>query len=218
MKHTLKILSLILCLLLVASVMFTACGKEDGTEDNTTDTTTNTTEAATSTDYSGLDLDKYIKLGTYKGIVVDARNSSEAVELWNAIVARCEVIEYPAGPLSYSVGQSKAKYELYAEKGNMTYEELMKALDIDEEDLEREAKDLVKKDLATLAIVKAEGLGLTESEKTDLFEKYAEHYVNLYAYTEEYIRENLTEEIYASMQHDKMMEYLISQNYFVAED
>ena len=68
MKHTLKILSLILCLLLVASVMFTACGKEDGTEDNTTDTTTNTTEAATSTDYSGLDLDKYIKLGTYKRV------------------------------------------------------------------------------------------------------------------------------------------------------
>lgn len=220
MKNILKITSLLLCLLLTLSVMLTGCGEDkDSTDTNEGNETQDpVTDAATSADYSELNLDKYIKLGSYKELVIDAIGSSEDVELFNAIVSRCEILEYPAGPLSYYIAQSKEKYELYAEKGNMTYEELMKALDIDDEDLEREAKVLVKKDLVTLAIVKAEGLGLTDTEKTDLFDKYAELYVDLYGYTEEYIRENLTEEIYASMQYDKMMEYLIKLNYFIAED
>ncbi len=223
MKSTFKILSLVLCLLLAASLMLTACGGDDDTA-NTDTTDTNGTETSTDAEkpsadfYAGLKLEDYVKLGTYKGLVVDAIGSSENVELWNMIAARCEVIEYPADALSYYVGQTKEKYELYAEKGNMTYEELMKALDKTDKDLEKEAQELVKKDLVTLAIVKAEGLALTDKEKTDLFDKYAALYVELYGYDYEYVCENLANEVYSSMQHDKMMEYLIKQNFFVAED
>ncbi|MBR2388009.1 MAG: hypothetical protein IKB02_04500 [Clostridia bacterium] len=224
MKITSKILSLVLCLLLVSSLLLTSCG-EDGNDTNTDTTDTQTSAPAgddtekPSTDfYAGLKLEDYVKLGTYKGLVVDARGSSEDIELWNAIVARCEVIEYPADALSYYTSQTKEKYKIFAERGNMTYEELMKALDKTDADLEKEAKDLIKKDLVTLAIVKAEGLELTDKEKTDLFDMYADVYLELYGYTEEYIRENLSNEVYGSMQHDKMMEYLIKQNHFVAED
>ena len=219
MKHTIKILSLVLCLLLTAALMLTACGgnnDEVNSDTNGTETSANTENPSTDF-YSELKLEDYIKLGTYKELVVDARNSSENIELWNMIVARCEVITYPEEALSYYLSQTKQKYEIFAERGNMSYDELLKALDMTEEDLEKEAKDLIKKDLVTLSIVKAEGLELTDEEKTELFEMYADVYIQLYGYTEEYVRENLSAEVYSSMQHDKMMEYLIKQNIFVVD-
>ena len=100
----------------------------------------------------------------------------------------------------------------------MSYDELMKLLDMDEEDIANEAKDLVKKDLITKAIVKAEGIELTEAEKTELFDKYAAFYIDVNGFSEDYVRENLTDEIYESMQYDKMMEYLLTLSYFEAED
>ena len=222
MKHTIRILSLVLCLLLTAALMFTACGgNNDEVNSDTNDTNAAQTDTALtppSTDfYSELKLEDYITLGSYKGLVVDARNSSKNIELWNMIVARCKVIAYPEDALSYYLSQTKQKYEIFAERGNMSYDELLKALDMTEEDLEKEAKDLIKKDLVTLSIVKAEGLELTDKEKTELFEMYADVYIQLYGYTEEYVRENLSAEVYGSMQHDKMMEYLIKQNIFVAD-
>ena len=213
MKKTFKILTVFLCLLLVASMVLTSCGKDDT---NTEDTTT--TAVDNSPNYSELNLEDYIELGNYKGIVVDARETEQDQALWEAIVSLCKVKDYPAEALEYYTNQIVKSYEEAADRAKMTYDELMTALDKDAEDIDREAKDLVKKDLITQAIVKAEGYELTDAEKTELFDKYASYYVDLYGYTEEYIRENLSEEIYDSMQHDKMMEYLIIENYFVAED
>ena len=226
MKKGLKFISLLLCLLLAASVLLTACGEDthDHSDDtqNTTDTTADTeaskAENSDALDYSGLDLDKYIKLGKYKELVIDARGKSESTELWNAIIAKCEVIEYPADALAYYVGQTRKQYEGIAEKANMTYDELIKALDLKESDFEKDAKDLIKKDLAMLAIVKAESIELTDKEKNDLFDKYAQVYIDLYGYTYSYVEENLADEIYDSMLYDKMMEYLINKNLFVVED
>ena len=230
MKKGLRFISLLLCLLLTASVLLTACGEDthdhtDDTQDtqNTTDTTADTEKPNTESnddapDYSGLDLDKYIKLSKYKGLVIDARGKSESTELWNAIIAKCEVIEYPAGALSYYVGQTQKKYESIAKDTNMSYDELIKVLDLKESDFEKEAKDLIKKDLAMLAILKAEGIELTDKEKKDLFDKYAQVYIDLYDYSYNYVRDNLADEVYESMLYDKMMEYLIKENFFIAED
>ena len=225
MKKGLKFISLLLCLLLTASVLLTACGEDthDHSDDtqNTTDTTDTEapkTENSDALDYSGLELDKYIKLGTYKDLVIDARGKSESTELWNAIIAKSEVIEYPADALSYYVGQTQKKYESIAKDANMTYDELIKALDLKESNFEKEAKDLIKKDLVMLAIIKAEGIELTDKEKKNLFDKYAQVYIDLYDYTYSYVEDNLADEIYDSMLYDKMMEYLIKENLFVVED
>ena len=185
MKNTIKLLSLLLSVLLVATMMFTACGNND--DDNKNDDTTTNTESTDNSpneeleapDYSKLDLTKYVKLGTYKGLVIDARGTTEGEAVFESVVKKCEIIEYPENALNYYFSQTLELYKGYAKKANMTYEELMKALDLTEEDLKNEAKDLIKKDLVTAALVKAEGIELTDTEKTDLFDKYASVYVDL---------------------------------------
>ena len=223
MKNTIKLISLLLSLLLVASVMLTACSNnEDDTkiEDTTASTESNDTvaEDLEAPDYSALDLSKYVKLGSYTGLVVDANGTTEGEAVFAAVVKKCEIIEYPENALNYYLSQTVELYKGYAKKANMSYDELMKALDLTEEDLANEAKKLIKNDLVAAAIVKAEGIELTDDEKTNLFTKYASVYMDLYEYTMEYVKENLSEEIYDSMQYDKLLEYLVKENLFIVED
>ena len=223
MKNTIKLISLLLSLLLVAAVMLTACGNnEDDTnvDDTTANTESNDTVAKDleAPDYYELDLSKYVKLGSYKGLVVDANGTTEGEAVFEAVVKKCEIIEYPESALNYYLTQTVELYKGYAKKANMSYDELMKALDLTEEDLENEAKNLIKKDLIAAALVKAEGLELTDNEKENLFDKYASVYMDLYDYTKSYIQENLSEEIYDSMQYDKLLEYLVNENFFIVED
>ena len=68
--------------------------------------------------------------------------------------------------------------------------------------------------LMLAALVKAEGITLSDSEKSEHFGRYLEFYVESYGYTEEYVKENLTDEIYESMLYDKASEFLIINNSF----
>ena len=68
------------------------------------------------------------------------------------------------------------------------------------------------------ALVKAEGISLSDDEKKNNFDRYVEKFVNDYGYGEEYVRENMSEQIYQTMLFDKTLERLITLNKFVSED
>ena len=87
-----------------------------------------------------------------------------------------------------------------------------------QEDIVNEAKGYVKSDLVQLAIIEAEGLHLTDDEKSSLFDKYVDQFIDTYGFTDDYIRENLEKEIYDSMQYDKMMEFLLINNNVLTEE
>lgn len=207
MKKILKLLSAVLPLLLVSSLFFAGCDKDTPDDKNFT-------EIYEAPDYSNLDLSEYVKLGEYKGLTVDATyySVSNDIVLWNAIINNAEILKYPQDALFYYTDQTSRRYAHYAEEGNMTYDEMLTSLGITQEDIEAEAMRLVKDDLVQLAIIEAENIELTDEEKARLLDKYVAQYVNVYGYSEEYVRENLTDEIYSSMLYDKMLEYLLINN------
>ena len=196
MKNTLKITVLLLVLLLGISA-FCSCKKNN--------------EPPT---YSATEINEYVRLGEYKNITVDKADGELApnVALWNKIVSNAEVLKYPESAVEYYKTEAERRYEYLAEEGKMSYDELLASLGVTEEDILTEARAYVKSDLVRLAIIEAEGLHLTDDEKTSLFDKYADKFAELYGYSGEYVRENLADEIYDAMQYDKMMEFLMLNN------
>ena len=203
MKKILKASALLLALFMSLYVVLTACSKSS--------------QELTAPDYSALDLSEYVVLGAYKDLQISiggvvSEDMTRDVVLWEAIVNKAEVIKYPEDALLYYKEQSIRLYTVYAEEGNISYEELMSSLGKTDEDIEAEAKEYVKSDLVSLAIIEAEGLRLTEDEKARLFDKYAYKFSTTYGYAVDYVYENLKKEIYETMQHDKMMEFLLLNN------
>ena len=203
MKKILKASALLLALFISLSVVLTACSKSS--------------QELTAPDYSALDLSEHVALGEYKDLQISiggvvSEDMTRDVVLWEAIVNKAEVIKYPEDALLYYKEQSIRLYTVYAEEGNMSYDELMSSLGKTNEDIETEAKEYVKSDLVSLAIIEAEGLRLTEDEKARLFDKYAYKFSTTYGYAVDYVYENLKKEIYEAMQHDKMMEFLLLNN------
>lgn len=168
-------------------------------------------------DYSELDISEYVILGEYKGLTVDVSDESKSAGtlLWNEIINNAEVVKYPEDALFYYTDQTTRLYAHYADDGNISYGELLEWLGMTDEDIENEAKDLVKRDLVQAAILEKENIELTEEEKEKFFDRYAEKYTEIYGYSREYVESNLADEIYASMLYDKMMEYLIINNNLV---
>lgn len=209
MKTHAKIFSAAIALLLSFFLLFVSCDKvlpNDGDE--------NKTEEMLTLDYSNVNINEAVRLGEYKNITVDARTSnlSPDVLLFNAIVENAEIISYPEDAVSYYEDQKTRLYINYAQKGGMSYDELLASLSITQEDIVNEAKEYVKSDLVKLSIIEAEGLHLTDDEKTKLFDKYAYKFTLTYGHTVDYVYENLKDDIYDAMQYDKMMEFLLINN------
>ena len=171
-------------------------------------------------DYSRLELDSHIKLGEYKGLQIEleSEGASKSETVWKFVIDGAEVLYYPATAVEYYVEQAELRYKHYAEEGSLEYSELLESLGISEADIEAEAKRYVKEDLVQLAIVRAEGIELTDAEKERLLDRYVKKYVEDYGYAEDYVRNNLTQEIYKSMLFDKMLEYLMLNNTFIIKE
>lgn len=216
MKKFFKASALLLVFLLGIAIVFSGCDKifpDNGDEYST--------KELMPPDYSDIALSDYISLGEYKGLKVAiggvvSEDMTNDLLLWETIVRNADVIKYPDDALSYYKEQTTRIYMGYAEEGSMSYDELMTSLGKTDEDIEEEAKEYVKSDLVRFAIIEAEGLYLTDDEKARLFDKYAYKFEITYGYTTEYVRKNLTDEIYDAMQHDKMMEFLLLNNEIIA--
>ena len=63
------------------------------------------------------------------------------------------------------------------------------------------------------ALIKLEGIELTEDNINELFDTYVTRYT-LIGYNESYIRENFRDEILDAMLRDKTIEFLIINNNF----
>ena len=194
-----------LVLLALLSTIFVGCADKDKGE-------------SAELDYSCIKLDSCIKLGKYTGLEIElSAEESKSEAVWKMTVDGAQVLDYPEDALEYYIAQAELRYMHYAEEGDLKYSELLESLGISEADIEAEAKKYVKEDLVQLAVLRAEGIELTEGDKTRLLDKYVKKYVDDYGYSEDYVRKNLTEEIYKSMLFDKMVEYLMIKNTFITK-
>jgi ABC-type microcin C transport system permease subunit YejB len=128
-------------------------------------------------------------------------------------VVFCITRMVPSGPIE-RVLQEQAMGELSGEKALSN----SATSGVSEADIEAEAKKYVKEDLVQLAVLRAEGIALTDDEKIKLLARYVKKYVDDYGYSEDYVRKNLTDEIYKSMLFDKMLEYLMLKNTFTVKE
>ncbi len=206
MRSYLKIAVLLVCVLL----LLCGCGKPRLDTDG---------EEQTNIDYTGLDISEYIGEISYLGLTVslESENSSKEDALWSEILENTEIKGYPEDKVKYYFEQQRASY-MYLAGDEDGYEMLLKIRGITEEDMLAEAEKMVAKDLVFRLVVEREGIELTENEKTELFDRYAEKYVKDYGYTKSYVISDMPNIIYESMLYDKTMEYLILKNNFVTAD
>ena len=209
MKKTAFFLSILLCF----SVMLISCKNEnvnEGGEAVATDT-------VVPLDISSLDVSEYIVLGKYKDMTIEYKLSQgeKSDILWKTIVDNTTVKKYPEQQVDYYYNQIKAKYIYLANSNNETYEKVLEYVGETEESILAEAREMTLDDLVTAAIFELEGVELTEKEKSDNYDVYVRIFTEMYGYSEEYVKSNLTDELFDMMRYDKMMEKLVMMNEFV---
>lgn len=207
MKKKIKLLSFILAALCLSVALF-SCKKNDTEADTDTEA-----EYGTMPEYSQGAIGAYVKPFEYTGLTVFAKTGeTRSQALWNSILNSVEIIEYPTEQVEYYVSQERAKYRYYARRDGMEYEELLEALGVTEESMYENARALVKDDLALLYIINDAGVTLSDGEVAAHTDKYAERLSEIYGYDAEYIKQNMSEQIYDAMLSDKTMEFLLSKN------
>ena len=193
-------------LILVFALLCCACTYTRSPEQN-----------AKKTEFSSLELSKleeYINIGRYKELSLSRGSMSRGDAVWKAVLEGSKVKEYPEQHVYYYVGQIKEQYEYYAESAGMTYDDILKKLGVNDGAILKEARELTKRDIICAIIQKRESISLTDEEKQTHLDRYVEKYVSEYGYSEDYVRANMTEEIYGSMLYDKTTEFLILNNSF----
>ena len=162
-------------------------------------------------------LSEYIAPFDYTGLTVTLERADERKSdaVWSMILAQAEILSYPEDAIEYYAEQRRDTYRYYAEKNDWSYEQTLEFFGVSEESIVEEAEELVKGDLVYRYIVKDAKISLSEKEKSEQLDRYVQKYAEDYGYTEDYVRENMTDLIYDSMLYDKTMEYLIVNNTFI---
>lgn len=207
-----RILLLLLSVLMLMS--FPSCKKE---EEGESETTYAPSEDIEPMDISSLEISEYVKLGQYGGLEISYSPSEETrgEAVWKRVAEKSEILKYPEQQVKYYFNQLKAKYEYIAKNRNDTYANILLMLETDEEEMMAEAKSLTADDLVFYALLDAENIELTDTDKENNFDRYVSKFVTDYGYGEEYVRSNMSDEIYETMLYDKTLEKLISLNEFI---
>ncbi|MBO5415889.1 MAG: hypothetical protein J6A83_04595 [Clostridia bacterium] len=210
-----KKIALMLALLLLLSAAFVSCKRDNGDADNTA----NTEIKLEPMNFFEIDISEYVALGEYSGLDINCEDGqSRGDAVWAKVVDGSEIKKYPEHQVNYYFEQARTKYEYLARQGNDTYENILAGLGVTEEDMIAEARELTRDDLVFAAVVKAENISLSDADKNNNFDKYVEKFVDSYGYGEEYVRENMSEQIYETMLFDKMLEKLITLNNFASTE
>lgn len=204
MKSILKRI-LAAALVLLALLSLFSCNKEEKPE---------SVEPVDLAAMSESELSTFIELGEYKGMTLTLGNASKGEAVWAAVRKNATLKAYPEQQVEYYISQIEAQYAYYAEKAGVSYEEMLREVGATEQSIRTEAEQMTLGDLVYHALLRAEGIALSEEEKSRLFDRYVDKYVEDYGYSRDYVLENMADEIYSSMLYDKATEFLITNNQF----
>ncbi len=164
-------------------------------------------------EYDAENIESYVKPFEYVGLTVNVgEGETKQQKLWETLVASAEIVAYPEAQVEYYAEQERAKYRYYAKRDGIEYAELLSELGVTEESIYDTARAYVKDDLVLEYIARDAEIELTDEEKREHTDKYAEKLATLYGNDKEYIKTNMTEQIYDAMRSDKIMEFLLLNN------
>ncbi len=203
-----KILSIALVGVLLLA-LFVACNANNDSPTDTDDKA----KYASLPEYDTEKLSEYIEPFEYTGLTVTVKEGQSRSEaIFESISSGANVKKYPTPQIEYYVSQEKAKYKYLAERDGIEYDRLLEGLGVDDKTMKESAEKMVKDDLVLAFIIKDAGITLSDTEKEEHTDRYAEKLTELYGYNKDYIKKNMTEQIYETMLYDKTMEYLILNN------
>lgn len=202
------VFKIFLCVcLILSSVCFPACTEKNKNPDKN--------EIHERVNFDQMDiyqLEEYVSLGAYKGMNICLDGGTGYFAVWQAVKKNATIRAYPEQQVAYYTEQIRTQYRYYAEKGDISYDEVLKTLGVTENSIAEEARELAIDDVIFELVRKSENIELSTAEKSEYFDKYVKKYVEDYGYTEQYVRENLADSVFSSMLHDKVTEYLIANN------
>ncbi len=203
---------LLLAVLLCFSACFAACGNNKPGE-----LPVMTTSGAKPMDLTAITASDYISLAQYKGFTIEYLPGLEEKSdvIWEKIFFASTVLSYPEQQIEYYIDQVRAEYIFIASERGEPYEDVLEIFGVTDDTMLKQAQYYTKADLVRRAIIEAEGIVLTEEDKTQHTDKYIKKFVDDYGYDESYVRENLMNELYDVMLEDKMMERLLMLNTFI---
>ena len=105
-----------------------------------------------------------------------AVREEEEIRVWEKVMDNSEVKKYPEDRLKEIKNNLVEMYEGYAEQENMEYEEYMKAIKLEDKDLDEAAEASLKQELVANLIAEKYGLKPTEEDFQKALEDYAETY------------------------------------------
>ncbi|MBC5742752.1 hypothetical protein FMM74_003970 [Lachnospiraceae bacterium MD308] len=106
----------------------------------------------------------------------ESARKEEETRVWETVMDNSEVKEYPKDRLKEVKQNLIDLYESYALQENMEYEEYMKAIKLEDKDLDEAAKASLKQELVADVIAEKYGLKPSEQDFQKALEKYAEEY------------------------------------------
>ncbi len=207
MKKTAFLIAIILCL---AAIVMSCGGNKNGKVGMTT-------SGVQPIEIDELPISEYVTLCEYKGLTFEYLPAQEEPSeiIWEKIYFESTIHKYPEQQVEYYIDQIRAQYIYVAQERGDTFQNVIDSLGVTDATMLKEAQFKTAADLIRRAVIEAEGIELTEEDKTNHADKYIERCAKDYGYTEEYIRENLMDEIYDIMLEEKMMEKLVLLNTFV---
>ncbi|MCI8321047.1 MAG: hypothetical protein HFH02_08230 [Dorea sp.] len=130
-----------------------------------------------------------------------AVRTEEETRVWEKVMDNSEVKKYPEKRLKEIKGNLVDLYTTYAQQEGMEYEEYMKAIKMEDKDLDEAAEASLKQEL--VANVIAEKYGLKPSEQD--FQKALEEYASEYKFS-------TVELLLKSVSEDEMRQMVIRDN------
>ncbi len=106
----------------------------------------------------------------------ESARKEEETRVWEKVMDNSEVKEYPKDRLKEVKQNLIDLYESYALQENMEYKEYMKAIKLEDKDLDEAAKASLKQELVADVIAGKYGLKPSEQDFQKALEKYAEEY------------------------------------------
>lgn len=105
-----------------------------------------------------------------------AVRTEEETRVWEKVMDNSEVKEYPKDRLNEIKGNLVDLYTTYAQQEGMEYEEYMKAIKMEDADLDEAAKASLKQELVANLIAEKYGLKPSEQDFQKALEDYAAEY------------------------------------------
>ncbi len=200
-----KIFVVPLCVLLL--LLACSCKKDVPSE-------TEETGTQTEINYDEVSISDCVSRVEYKNlnVTLTGDNAADGEAIWNAVYESAEISVYPADKVDYYFNQAKTSYLYMVDYDFDDYALLLESRGITEEDMRAEARRMVKEDLVFRFVVEQEGIVLTEEEKQDNFDKYADKLAAELGFEKEYIKTKMPEYVYETMLHDKTTQVLIDIN------